>query len=471
MMASTSLFARVNWGRLSFKFGAPELIGRRSRSYRGILMRMNLGRNVPSNKSSGLMCYPAPRCKSLFKCSPTKPMRTPSSRMSGKALSRVCTFCLCILSGTAAADAASLAPDGGIRTSSLQAEFDGAMVSLGMPSPPRTGDPTVPRSRKGAGLPARSRNRAHELRTIDFDPRRSESWTNEFRQAAVRIRAAFGVQVHFSYDAESFFVGGWRKPPCSAKGSQISLDQALLLTPTIELFLSSYPRNIIEHNLRHIYLLGEMSFYGLEYGGTYLADSIYVASNEAKGYSKTDLNGTLHHEFSSILCRNYGFPWTEWAAANEHDWRYAGSGVDLVARFDALQQTEALLKMGLLTVYSQASMEEDVNMYAEYYLGKRAELLSAASKFKRVRQKLIILNRFYKNLGVDIGLRDKSLSESEVKSELPDDVFAPLTSRTIVITLTEGRTYEIRNGATITVKGPTTVTIQGSGPVEIRELP
>jgi hypothetical protein len=129
----------------------------------------------------------------------------------------------------------------------------------------------------------------------------------------------------------------------------------------------------------------------------------------------------MHSEFSSILSRNYGFPAGEWSRINESSWRYLGSGKDLLGQPHLYQETEDLLSKGFTTVYSQASLEEDVNMYVFSVIHSRASLVWAAERHKRVKQKLEVLTRFYDRIDQQIHSSERFEFLIRLKSVIAPD--------------------------------------------------
>jgi hypothetical protein len=234
-----------------------------------------------------------------------------------------------------------------------------------------------------------------------------------------RIRGEFGVQVHVIYDFESYFPREWREAAYSAQGSQIDVDESMRLIRLIPGFLSMYPAQLIRRNLRDIYLLKAMSFYGLRYGGTNSLDGIYIASrgNEPKCRDER-LAGVMHAEFSSILLRNYRFPSEAWSRINDSNWRYAGTIKDLIGRSDLYSHTETLLRQGFISIYGQASVEEDVNMYIECVIEQRSFVTVAAANHKRVRQKLEILTHFFEGIKHQLGFSGEFELLTRLKSSL-----------------------------------------------------
>ena len=88
----------------------------------------------------------------------------------------------------------------------------------------------------------------------------------------------------------------------------------------------------------------------------------------------------------------------EWSNINDPSWSYVGTGVNLSGRAGLFHQDEDLFRRGFINVYSQASIEEDVNMYVFAVISQRSVLFSTARRHNRVRQKLILLTRFYEGI-------------------------------------------------------------------------
>jgi hypothetical protein len=239
-----------------------------------------------------------------------------------------------------------------------------------------------------------------------------------------RIRKEYRVVVHVRYDSDNFFPSEWKEAPPSANGSQIDPDQARRITRLIPGILSMYPPELVARNLRDIYLLESMSFYGLPYGGTNSRDGIFITSGTKEhGYHHSCyLVALMHAEFSSILYRNCFFPTEEWSKINDKIWKYFGRGKDLLGRSDLFDQTEELLDQGFVTVYGQASLEEDVNEYVAALIGRRLSLLQAVGRHKRVRQKLEILTRFYEGIQRQTGSNGQFEFLTRLKSTIDPSV-------------------------------------------------
>ena len=135
----------------------------------------------------------------------------------------------------------------------------------------------------------------------------------ELERAAARIKRRFGVLVRYSYDAESFFMVQWRGGPVWAKGSQIKLDEALRIMPTIEVFLSKYPLEVTPI-LGDIFLLRTLSLYGLDCGSSDGAIGIYIASEEGSdGTTNDELLREMHAQLRKHALQTSRLPRSEMA--------------------------------------------------------------------------------------------------------------------------------------------------------------
>ena len=114
-----------------------------------------------------------------------------------------------------------------------------------------------------------------------------------------------GIQIFFKIDKEAF-PKSWETEEISAKGTsldKIEIDRSLKV---IIKALSKYPIELVKENIAKIYILKSIEFYGQEFGATNSNDVIYIANNgELLGYSDFYIEKSFHHEFSSILLRNY----------------------------------------------------------------------------------------------------------------------------------------------------------------------
>lgn len=201
-------------------------------------------------------------------------------------------------------------------------------------------------------------------------------------------------KIHDTYNHELFFPERWRLPPYSCKGTQITSFARSRIQPYIHRFLRSYKPAFLRQNLQSIYLMGTLHCQGYGRGGTYLYRSIYAT------YNNTSLRyflGLLHAEFSSILFHRYAFPKERWNNINPSNWTYLGKKYKLPPG-SPHKASLLRLRMGLLTHYSQKSMEEDINTYAHWHFVKRRNLKRLATTYRRIKLKYALLKNFYKEI-------------------------------------------------------------------------
>lgn len=219
------------------------------------------------------------------------------------------------------------------------------------------------------------------------------------------IELNYSVKVFYQYNAVKYFPPEWLNPPIDARGEQISESEVGNLIPIIEDFLAVYPKNIIEKNLKEIYLLGDLNFYGKRFGATYSAKGLYIKSEgSAKGFTKLFLLSQLHSEFSSILMRNYTFPMEAWSQLNPVGFNYSGNGVEVIENIDLFSSEENLLKNGFLVIYSKSSLENDFNMISFWLFTRPSELKALCINHEILRKKVVLAIEFYRSIGIRVSI-------------------------------------------------------------------
>ncbi len=237
------------------------------------------------------------------------------------------------------------------------------------------------------------------------------AWADERREIAGEVEfmsKAYGVQVHHAYSRPSFFPRVWLDKAGYVHGRQIHLNQLQRALPLVQEFLDVYPSNVIKRNLTDIYLLDRLEMMGHPIGGTYAASWLYVVVSQH--LSHATVLGTLHHEFSSLLMRNYPFPREQWKQANVSGWEYAGGSRNMIETMES--QGEAhnamgheLFSRGFLTSYGQSCVEDDFNLYASWLFTRKSELDTLASQYPRIRKKRDLCKDFFRSVdtGFDFG--------------------------------------------------------------------
>ncbi|HYM94689.1 MAG TPA: hypothetical protein VET23_11160 [Chitinophagaceae bacterium] len=212
-----------------------------------------------------------------------------------------------------------------------------------------------------------------------------------------------GVQIETNY-SPAIFPKSWQDSPVNATGEQITPGEWRRAEMAIIKALKKYPKDMLTLNLKAVYLLKSMSFYNVGFGGTNSSDAVYVTNNgESQGYTDAYLEQTFHHEFSSILFRNYPslLDTTTWKLQNDpgFDYNDPENGVGALKNHESSQALDTLLaKKGMLTQYAMSSLENDLNTLAQNLFRPAENFWSIVDHFPKVRAKVKLLIAFYNHL-------------------------------------------------------------------------
>jgi hypothetical protein len=205
-----------------------------------------------------------------------------------------------------------------------------------------------------------------------------------------------GIVIHHQYDRSKFFPTEWLSAPINCSGTQVSLSQARRIVPLIENFASVFDPHFLKSNLKHIYLLNELQCFGKSFGGTNSNSALYLRVGTAsQGFTNQYLSSSLHHEFSSILMRNYTFPSKKWALINGPDFIYSQNSVEVLGQKALETPAARFLEAGFLNRYSMTTMENDFNEISSWLFIRREELCRFEAKYDKIAQKSRLAIQFY----------------------------------------------------------------------------
>lgn len=192
----------------------------------------------------------------------------------------------------------------------------------------------------------------------------------------------------------------WTSNPINANLTKISNKELKRFPRLLKEVLYKYPHAVILKNLKGVCLAKKMTFYGTQFGATNSIDIIYLTSGgENNGYTNQYLYEAFHHEFSSILLRNYNFPRNKWLSCNPKDFKYKGGGVQAIKKNIASQKgTKSLYKKGFLAQYSLSDFEEDFNLYSEMIFVQPKIFKSLSKEYKAIDEKFKIWLSFYQSI-------------------------------------------------------------------------
>ena len=219
------------------------------------------------------------------------------------------------------------------------------------------------------------------------------------------IEQRFKVKILYK-DSKRYIPLLWKIQPGNVESSNATIDNLQRLINLLPNELEKYPPEILHNNLTNIIALGELKFFDVSYGGTYLDKTIYitVGSDFAHMKSSMHLSSTFHHEFSSILMFRYKFGEPSWSAVNPVGFAYAKTEEDKLKTLKEATNTEGskqLYSHGFLAEYNKVSFENDFNMFAEFAFARPDKLTKLSSKYPRIRRKVLLLKEFYLGISKD----------------------------------------------------------------------
>ncbi len=220
------------------------------------------------------------------------------------------------------------------------------------------------------------------------------------------LQGRFGVQINY-HPVDSLLPSVWRQAPYSGRVEPVIKRDLMRLLKVLNSGFDLYPRTVLDSSLDEIRVVRSLELFGAQYAGTTLGNNIFMTADSiAEGYDERQFALIFHHEFSSILMRNYGFDTAAWIAVNDDPLPYAQSPDQMLAAIqnDAeIVGSPELYRRGLLASYGLASPEDDANLYAELIFTDPAKMHELTSEYPTIRRKYQFLRDFY--LKIDAGFK------------------------------------------------------------------
>lgn len=238
----------------------------------------------------------------------------------------------------------------------------------------------------------------------------SDRWCLVFENVEEKIEEIelqYGIDIKYDV-GDNAIPELWKNPPSNGAATPITRYNLCRYFPVLSRELKKYPANIIRRDLSTIYLLSSLSFYGVQYGGTSIGNSIYLTGGaRSEGYTDAYFASLLHHEMSSIFYRTYHFPKEAWSSINPENFFYAKTDnqvLKAIAKGDKLKNNTSLYREGFLSTYGYSTLENDFNLYTEMAFTHPQQLRSLVEKYSRVRQKADLMKSFYMKISEDFSL-------------------------------------------------------------------
>lgn len=205
-----------------------------------------------------------------------------------------------------------------------------------------------------------------------------------------------GIPIVFTVSADCF-PPDWRGGEIKGKAMSLDTSEILRTTKLIKKAMAKYPRRVLVENIKIIYAFKSLTFFGQAYGGTNSNDNLYIANSGLEnGYDSIYIEKTFHHEFSSMLFRNYPnyFHKKDWLSNNSGP--YGNGGINALKENKTNQDLDTVLcARGFIHQYGTSDLENDINSFAENLFLSDAPFWNAVSKYPALKKKSAILILFY----------------------------------------------------------------------------
>lgn len=204
---------------------------------------------------------------------------------------------------------------------------------------------------------------------------------------------------------ENIFPGEWLVPEINAKGESLSEGEIERSKIIIISALDKYPTQFLKYNLKNVYILKSLSYSGVNAGGTNSFDCVYIANDGVNmGYTDIIIEKEFHHEFSSIILRNYWYIFKEsaWRQVNPAGFSYfdeAGGGVGAIKEGKTSSDFNVQAhESGFLYEYAESSLENDFNSFAENIFMGDDSFFNTVGNYEKLQMKLDLIVEFYNTI-------------------------------------------------------------------------
>lgn len=191
---------------------------------------------------------------------------------------------------------------------------------------------------------------------------------------------------------DNMFPQSWYDAEINPQAGSLKIGELKRSLSIIFNALDKYPTEFLKKNLKEVYILNYISFYGVEYGGTNSNDVVYITNQGGiNGYTDEYIEQIFHAEFSSIILRNYAgedFD-KDWCSINPKEFRYGDGGVSEIKTGKAgLDYTEYYFKNGFLYEYAMSGSENDFNSIAKNLFCPSKHFWNLYGKYINISKKI-----------------------------------------------------------------------------------
>ena len=164
--------------------------------------------------------------------------------------------------------------------------------------------------------------------------------------------------------------------------------------------MAKYPAHVLKENLHTIYAFNSLNFYGLPYGGTFSVSkkTVYITDDTSLNVKDQCIESFFHHEFSSILLRKHPcfISKRTWKSNNQLDFHYGKGGLEAIREGNSSMEYDSILnEKGFLNKYSQSSLEEDMNVFAQNIFAGGPGFWKIVDHYDKIKAKALLIISFY----------------------------------------------------------------------------
>ncbi|MFH0865881.1 MAG: hypothetical protein V1904_06780 [Bacteroidota bacterium] len=215
-----------------------------------------------------------------------------------------------------------------------------------------------------------------------------------------------GVEIIFTA-GNSIFPQSWYGGQIKGVAESLDTSEIKRSVEIVKKALAKYPSGVLKKNLKKVYVLKKLSFYGVDYGGTNTKDVVYLANKGlSQNYTDEFIERAFHAEFSSVLMANYpkALDQKKWAAINGKDFQYgAVNGYEAIKAGKSSEDYEKkILEFGFLNEYAMSTLENDFNSFAKNLFYAEGDFWKIAEANSRLTMKLQLILDFYKTVDIKL---------------------------------------------------------------------
>lgn len=203
--------------------------------------------------------------------------------------------------------------------------------------------------------------------------------------------------VRISFEVNRFiFPPEWRTPELHPHAKELPPQFRKNVLNVINDAFGKYPKYLISNNIDKVYVLSELSFYDVSYGGTCSNTSVYLVDNY---YSSEFIEQTFHHEFVTILKYRYNFDTVAFKLLKPDSVNYGCGGINALLSGNAsISFDYDLIEKGFLSEYASSCIDEDLSSIAEQLFMPEMEFWYIYDNYPVMKNKIKFVIDFYNSI-------------------------------------------------------------------------